>query len=296
MSPCPTDDSTAADTLISSLRAELAAEQARNCQVEQFRTELQTLQQSSSTAATDKKHLTSQLTEARAEVKSLQAKLAAARSSSADAGAGRVPGSAIKQNGARTILVGSAEGAKEAQKRLLKEELYRDLTGLLVLDVKRREAEEGEEDVFDCIQTGRNGCMCPFAYPFPLPITHPSLPQQNSILITSLSALHFHLSLPVPGSKNPGAKTPGPDTTTFDDAEFQYEPRLNDERDRDLLDILPDYLTEDICFPRSNAARFYARVVDCLMKKVVPEVVEEDVEGDIGERTGVEEITQVAEE
>jgi len=53
-----------------------------------------------------------------------------------------------------------------------------------------------------------------------------------------------------------------------------------------LFDILPDYLTEDICFPRSNAPKFYARVVDCLTKKV--EVVEEDEE--------MEEVTQVKED
>lgn len=55
-----------------------------------------------------------------------------------------------------------------------------------------------------------------------------------------------------------------------------------------MLDLLPDYLTEDICFPRSNAAKFYARVVECLTKKV--EVVEEDEEdeGTIVERTEVE--------
>lgn len=47
-------------------------------------------------------------------------------------------------------------------------------------------------------------------------------------------------------------------------------------RDKDLIEILPDYLTEEICFPRSNAAKFYARVVDCLTKRI--EVVEEDEE------------------
>ena len=71
-----------------------------------------------------------------------------------------------KQNGAS----GNAEQAREAQKRALKEELYGDLTSLLILGVKRRvkepeagtsgkskdKVEEGE-DVYDCIQTGRNG-------------------------------------------------------------------------------------------------------------------------------------------
>ena len=34
------------------------------------------------------------------------------------------------------------------------------------------------------------------------------------------------------------------------------------------MDILPDYLTEEICFPRNNAAKFYGRVVDCMTKRV----------------------------
>jgi hypothetical protein len=120
-----------------------------------------------------------------------------------------------------------------------------------------------------------------------IPSFRPFTTSRQMLTTTPPAALHFHLSISVPGSKNPTAKTPGggADTTTFDDTEFQYEPRLNDERDRDLLDILPDYLTEDICFPRSNAARFYARVVDCLTKRV--EVVEEGGE----DRTEVEDRT-----
>ena len=50
---------------------------------------------------------------------------------------------------------GNGANSEEAHKRMLKEELYTDLTGLIVRDVKQR-AEEGE-DVYDCIQTGRNG-------------------------------------------------------------------------------------------------------------------------------------------
>jgi len=39
---------------------------------------------------------------------------------------------------------------------------------------------------------------------------------------------------------------------------------------------LPDYLTEEICFPRANAAKFYARVSECMTKRI--EIVEEDGE------------------
>lgn len=50
-------------------------------------------------------------------------------------------------------MVGSAEAAQAAQVALLKEDLYSDLTGLILRGVERGD----EADVYDCIQTGRNG-------------------------------------------------------------------------------------------------------------------------------------------
>jgi hypothetical protein len=61
------------------------------------------------------------------------------------------------------------------------------------------------------------------------------------------------------------------DGDNYDDTEFAYTPLLDDNRDRDLLDALPDYLTEEIAFPRSHAARFYMKVVETMSKKVVIE-------------------------
>ncbi len=90
------------------------------------------------------------------ECKTLSTKLAAQRTASTNVqsvDAPRVPGSAVKNNAHRTVMVGSAEAAKEAQIRQLKEDLYSDLTGLIIRGVKRQEGE----DVYDCIQTGRNG-------------------------------------------------------------------------------------------------------------------------------------------
>lgn len=34
-----------------------------------------------------------------------------------------------------------------------------------------------------------------------------------------------------------------------------------------MLELLPDYLTEDITFSRRHAAQFYSRVVETLTKK-----------------------------
>jgi hypothetical protein len=54
--------------------------------------------------------------------------------------------------------------------------------------------------------------------------------------------------------------------------EFVYTPLLDEKNDKDLLEILPDYLTEEICFPRSSAAMFYAKLGDCMSRRV--EIVE----------------------
>ena len=53
-------------------------------------------------------------------------------------------------------MVGSAEAAHAAQVAQLKEDLYSDLTGLILRGVERKD----ESDVYDCIQTGRNGSKC----------------------------------------------------------------------------------------------------------------------------------------
>ena len=53
-------------------------------------------------------------------------------------------------------MVGSAEAAHAAQVAQLKEDLYSDFTGLILRGVERKD----ESDIYDCIQTGRNGSKC----------------------------------------------------------------------------------------------------------------------------------------
>jgi hypothetical protein len=60
-------------------------------------------------------------------------------------------------------------------------------------------------------------------------------------------------------------------TDSYEDTEFIYQPLLDEQRDRDLLDLLPDYLTEEISFPRGQAAKFYCKVVDSMSKKIILE-------------------------
>ena len=72
---------------------------------------------------------------------------------------------------------------------------------------------------------------------------------------TFFAALHFKLSVANDAE------------LAYDDADMTYTPLLDTNRDRDILQLLPDYLTEEITFSRNHAAQFYGRVVDTLMKK-----------------------------
>ena len=55
-----------------------------------------------------------------------------------------------------------------------------------------------------------------------------------------------------------------------------YTPLLDDQRDRNLIEVMPDYLTEDIFFERHLAVKFYARVVKTLTEQVVYEEEESE--------------------
>ncbi|TVY33975.1 Monopolin complex subunit [Lachnellula subtilissima] len=219
---------------IASLKTQIAQ---LNTSVAEIKLEGKTLSAEKKTLATENKNLSSEnkklLTEnsklstdvksMTAENKTLSAKLAANRTvaASVESANSRVPGSAVKPNGG-IRLMGTVEAAQVAQAAQLKEDLYSDLTGLIIRGVKR----ETEEDIFDCIQTGRNG------------------------------TLHFKLAAA-------NEKT----ADSYEDAQCNYIPQLDPSRDKDLMDLLPDYLVDEITFPRPQAAKFYARVGKALTEK-----------------------------
>ncbi|KAL8912421.1 MAG: hypothetical protein Q9171_002607 [Xanthocarpia ochracea] len=213
-----------ANELIASLKKELTTQKALAQESRNLQKQLVAKDVDISKAQALATELSNSLSESQNENKVLQAKIASARTASSviESSNSKTPGSVIKGKGPlRTVMVGSAEAAQAAQAAQLKEDLYRDLTGLLVLGL-----EKGEQaDVYDCIQTGRNG------------------------------TLHFKLGVATNMDDN------------YEETEFQYTPRLDNDRDRDLLELLPDYLREEITFSRHNAARFYGRVVETLIKK-----------------------------
>ncbi|KAK4165196.1 chromosome segregation protein Csm1/Pcs1-domain-containing protein [Cladorrhinum sp. PSN259] len=206
-----------ADELISSLKSELAAQQEASKEIAR----LQSLLTQSETLATNLQakvtSLSTALSDSKTEIKALNMKLTASRNAEAAANArGQVvPGSAMK-NGSRMINAIPSEQTFSAQK---KEELYGDLTGLIVRSVKKDTAGDGG-DMFDCIQTGRNG------------------------------TLHFKLAMGLSAGEK--------------EAQCEYSPLLDANRDRALIEILPEFLVDEIAFPRSQAGRFYQRVMKAL--------------------------------
>ncbi|KAK4157253.1 chromosome segregation protein Csm1/Pcs1-domain-containing protein [Chaetomidium leptoderma] len=143
--------SKAADQLIATLKAEVAAQKEASKGIQRLEKQLDASESKAETLQTKLTDLTTSLSESKSEIKSLNLKLSAARNAEA---AAKVPGSAMKgSTGASRLAAVNASEATVAAQR--KENLYGDLTGLIVRSVKR----VGSEDVFDCIQTGRNGTL-----------------------------------------------------------------------------------------------------------------------------------------
>jgi DNA repair exonuclease SbcCD ATPase subunit len=150
----PTNQVADANNLISSLKREIAelrnSSSLATSESARLQSKVASLQTSQEKAVEEAKSTSAALLEAQNEVKSLTAKLDAARKANQAPTVEKVPGSAMK-SGPRGQIGGSGpEATKEAK---LKEELYRDLTGLIINSVKRRDGE----DEYSCIQTGRNG-------------------------------------------------------------------------------------------------------------------------------------------
>lgn len=235
-----------ANDLIASLKKELSTQKALATESRTLRQQLITTNASLDTALAQVTTLTSSLSASQSENKVLAAKLAAARSASSTIegihhpqGAGtRTPGSTLKApiKGGPSLQAGRAEAAQAAQTAQLKEDLYSDLTGLILRSVTHS-STPSPCTIYDCIQTGRNG------------------------------TLHFKLSI---------ATDTAVTNTSYEETEFQYTPCLDGSRDRDLLELLPDYLGEEITFSRANAGKFYGRVVEVLTRR-------RDADGDGGD-------------
>ncbi|KAG5662324.1 hypothetical protein KAF25_004742 [Fusarium avenaceum] len=199
----------AATQLITELKAELAAQTALAREGDELRKQLEASEAKTQNLEGSIQDLNKSLSGAKAEIKTLSTKLAAVRSGDSSS---RVPGSAIKTGGPANRTA-QAEAAHASQAiAQAKEDLYADLTDLIIRGVKQEEVE----NTFDCIQTGRNG------------------------------TLHFKLAVE--------------NDSSLDDLHFTYQPQLDAGRDQEMIEMLPEYLTDEIIFPRSQAPKFYSRV------------------------------------
>lgn len=140
--------------LITSLKAELAMKAPLAQDARKLSKELQVKDSEMSKLQTTVSDLTRSLADAQNEIKALHAKLSASRSTPVEGTNTKTPGSAARNNTVtRITLGGSAEAIQTAQAAQMKEDIYSDLTGLIIRSVKKTP----EGDAYDCIQTGRNG-------------------------------------------------------------------------------------------------------------------------------------------
>jgi hypothetical protein len=154
----------ASNDLVASLKKELAAQAPLAHESRRLKEHMQNQEVEINNMRAATAELTHSLGTAQNEIKALQAKLAAARASSVEKTTSKVPASAIKPHNQRPVMMANAEAAQIAQVAQMKEDLYSDLTGLIIRGVKRTD----EGDTYDCIQTGRNGSKSQYSRP-PLP-------------------------------------------------------------------------------------------------------------------------------
>jgi hypothetical protein len=143
--------STASEKLIASLKGDVAAHISSSKESRDLKKKVQSQTAEISALRSQIAQLTASVAQTQSENKTLSAKLAVNRTSAAENAANKAPGTAVKPNGGIRMMGGADATAQ------LKENLYSDLTGLIIRSVK----QEAEDDVFDCIQTGRNGSKFP---------------------------------------------------------------------------------------------------------------------------------------
>lgn len=154
-----------ASELIASLKKELAelkkSTSSNSSESTGLQKQITTLNNANDKLTSERDDLKSKLQVSQNEIKSMEAKLIQARQQlSTSAAEAKAQEKKLNSN----VPSNLGEAQKEAK---MKENLYADLTGLIIRGVKQREAE----DEYDCIQTGRNGSKYP---PKPNTLTKPA--------------------------------------------------------------------------------------------------------------------------
>lgn len=166
------------DGVIKALKLQISDLQSRTSDLTSLKKELTATSKDNARLISENKKLTDSLTAAQNETKNLSSKLAVARSS-AQPESKNVPGSAAKPRTTGVVLPGTIEAAKEATLAKQKVDLYSDMTNLVILGLKKN---EDDEDVYDCLQTGKNGSKShlPSPHTSPTPPSYPYPPRTST--------------------------------------------------------------------------------------------------------------------
>ena len=144
----------AASELIDSLKKEINTHKAISQESASFQAQMDIRAAELKKAQSLADDLSRSLAEAQNENKVLQAKLNTSRSASVPRDKAATSGtSTAAQQLSRSQIGGSTEMAQAVQTAQLKEDLYSDLTGLILRSVD----VTNDTYTYDCIQTGRNG-------------------------------------------------------------------------------------------------------------------------------------------
>lgn len=137
--------------LVSSLKQQLAEQAPMVQECRKLKKDAQAHESEHKKLQAVKTDLSTSLAAAQAEIKSLQAKLSAAKATPVPVEV-KIPAS-VHKNASQSTKSALGANNELPHKQQLKLDLYSDLTGLIVRDVKQNE----DGDTFDCIQTGREG-------------------------------------------------------------------------------------------------------------------------------------------
>lgn len=84
-----------------------------------------------------------------------------------------------------------------------------------------------------------------------------SSPLAFHLLLQLLIYIALHFKFGLPNDKN----------ADYDESQCHYVPQMDPSRDEELKHLLPEYMSEELTFPRPQVDKFYARVVKALTEK-----------------------------
>lgn len=259
--------------LQSDLKAQQKAQEDFSAETKVLKKKLTIKETETSKLQAKVQELTKSLQDQQSESKVMSAKLVQAQAQAqaqVQRNNAQVPGSAVKPGyrgplGNPKANTGAVDDAWLAR---VKEELYADLCGLIIVNVRK----ENDSNVFECVQTGVNGRTLFILMTF------------LRFILTNFGivAVHFKLSVPnlhVKAKRAQESKDPA-DVEAVDEDEIIFIPLFDEARDKTVIDLLPEYLRDEISFQRDHMTKFYQKVNSLFMMTINTKQPEGESEDD----------------